>query len=142
MKKSRLLGVVCLLLLPATQPAAAADQYLCITDKATGFYFEDGEWNTANFKTGRKFLIRKPNKEELEVTIANIGRDFVVSEFGDKSTLLWCDEDFYCVGHVDDFLFDKKTLRFLYIYKGGYVSGIDNNDNTPAMQIGTCSPLP
>lgn len=41
-------------------PANAADQYLCIVDQATGFKFENGRWNSTNFKVeGERYIFKE-----------------------------------------------------------------------------------
>ena len=51
------------------------------------------------------------------------------------------DGGFRCVTITEDFVVNIKTLRFLRIYPLGYVSGQDNNDNTPSVSGGTCTTI-
>ena len=57
-----------------------------------------------------------------------------------------CDEpnkvgSFRCEIFFGEFLVNLKTKRFLKSYLFGYIDGNDNNNNTPAVTIGKCSPL-
>lgn len=35
----------------------------------------------------------------------------------------------------------KNSLRYVETYEIGFVDGKDKNDNTPMIEMGTCSPL-
>jgi len=48
---------------------------------------------------------------------------------------------FRCNMILGEFIFNSKSKRFIKTYTAGYLSGQDNNDNTPYVMIGTCSPL-
>jgi len=39
------------------------------------------------------------------------------------------------------YVFNPFTNRFFHIYTAGYISGLDNNDDTPYMAGGTCTKI-
>lgn len=115
--------------------------YLCIPDLATGFAYQKNidKWVTTKFNvSGEKYLLTKNNKGIWEWR-----------NFGEKSPGIYCEEDFNEYGYIScsgfsQISFNNKNLRFLKIYKIGYVNkGIagKEGEDTPSMEIGTCTPL-
>ena len=136
---------VCLLLLCSGSVMAEKEQktYLCITEIAGGIKYDSSvkSWKEAKFKTPEKYLI-KFNDKDYPLSSATI------SEFGTGYPIYYCEEEgkykvapLVCHSPFGHFHFNKKTLRFLESYMLGYIDGIDNNDNTPLVRGGTCSPL-
>ena len=127
---------------------ANAEKWLCIEEQSTGFRFKDSEWVVSNFKL-RKFLIIKEKS------------GYWVEEFGTKKPIFrpdhyWLTDDgddckyvtddsegmyLLCENIIHKMIFHPKTRRFVYWYFWGYWDGVENNDNTPKMQIGECSSL-
>lgn len=122
--------------------------WLCITDQSTGFTNESGSgWRAADFKAGRRYLIKRGNRE---------GVAWEVREFGDASPIpaAVCSEDFTelkvlsCRGILTEFKFNGASGRFLRTYIGGYWTYTPNHEffgsdsgDTPILEIGTCSSL-
>jgi hypothetical protein len=125
----------------------AADSYLCVSDKSTGFYYykEAGKWDLAKFRADEKYLFSK--SETVNPTTKKPLIKWDLKEIGEESSLFTCLEDFSadgtikCDGFEDKFIMNKNTLRFILIYFYGYWDGVDNNLNNPAIVIGKCSPL-
>ena len=127
--------------LVASFPTFADDQqYLCIADNATGFYWDENtkKWQSTNFNVeGRKHLV-----ERYSAT-----GEYAVFPFGSNSPNSVCGDGFnedgaiFCSG-VEQFSMNNKTLRYRLIYLlGGYVIGDDSGNNDEYMEIGKCSPL-
>ena len=121
--------------------AAAADSYLCIPEKSTGFTFNKGnrQWDMARFAVeGKKYSVKneKGSWQWLE------------SEDSDRSPVRCSDFNNYdslsCTGFYE-IVFNRKSLRFQKIYGEGYVTspetiGTDKEGAaTPYLEIGTCS---
>ena len=63
----RLITLIFLLIAPSF---VAADNYLCITDKAVGFTKRDGVWDEANFSSGDKLTF---STEKAELSAFGVG---------------------------------------------------------------------
>ena len=127
--------------------ASASDSYLCVTDMATGFAFDKSQkqWHSTSFKVSNKYLVSKAQRE---------GYAWEVKTAGSTIALIFCKANFTeagalrCEGDLQEFNMNKKNLRFLSFYRAGYwtdgtgrtVLGMEG-DNTPAIEIGKCSPL-
>jgi hypothetical protein len=116
--------------------AYSQSSYLCIADATTGFRYDNNskEWVKTSFKTADEKYILKKNQEGWEWL-----------EFGSK-TGMQCGEIneygwLHCTLWVGSLKFNKNNLRYLRTYDAGYVDGKNNNDNTPVISIGKCSPL-
>lgn len=138
-------NIIILFFVLLTSSNAHADQYLCISEKATGFEFnkETKSWNTANFNVqGQKYIISKSKVEFIE---------YEVKKFAEKYTIAECMRDFTekgfldCDGPIGTFKFNRENGRFLRINPWGYlgVSPFSTNegDNSPFIEIGKCSPF-
>ena len=143
--KLRLLFVICIWLIPTS--IFAADSYLCIADKSTGFYYnkDTKEWESTSFKTDDKFILKKAKEDSDVVTVegAKVG-DLIYHNFGSSFPFGYCTEiggwenTYDCKimgGGIAKFSANKMT--FLKVYTYGYWRGTD----TPYMEIGKCSPL-
>lgn len=115
----------------STAAAAAEPSWLCVTDKATGFSFKNDQWVITSFRANAKYIIAM---ELGSFRAKELGTRFGASC---RENGLWIECSF-----PTQLTFNKQTLRFLYIYPVGFVGGQDNNDDTPAMAIGRCSPIP
>lgn len=139
------------ILLSKIAMGADTTQYVCVSDETTGFFFENGKWGQASFRDSRKFILK-------EVDAQSAGPSWVVGEkiwelveTGMASPIAFCSDwtnlikrersnAIRCSG-LYKAEFDKSTLRFLLSYFVGYTDGADNNENTPTLSIGKCSPL-
>jgi hypothetical protein len=132
-----------LLLLPFS---AKSDQYICTTDKATGFFYEKNkkEWISTNFKSEDKFVIKqtKPIKENSFST-------YEVTKFGDESPMYRCNYSsndnpiIRCSLRTsffpNIFYYSKTTGQFQEYVHGTLVTG--QTSDTPYIAIGKCSPF-
>jgi len=114
--------------------AQAQDTYLCIPKSATGYSYEKvtNNWEMSSFNVGNeKYLLKKKSNT------------WSWEKFGESNSFSSCKEmnSRITCSLVGDVIFDKKTLRYLRTYIAGYVDGVNNNNNTPLIEIGTCSPL-
>lgn len=134
--------LVCMLLVFAAK-SAYSEQFLCSPDAVGGVAFHEpfGQWVGTKFKAGPDFIISQPPSDH----IANGQVEFIVTELGTDASHIWCETGFSDEGELlceDAFYtlqFNKETLRFSEIYKIGFVSGENNNDNTPSISIGKCA---
>lgn len=127
--------------------SALAEGWLCIADHAAGFKYNETskDWEPTTFKTNKKYLIKESGSGEFK---------WHVTEFGSIMPVSFCAENrvgkgyiFNCEG-IEEFILNTKNGRFMSIYAIGYWT-LDPNDpllsgeadNTPSMQIGTCSKL-
>jgi len=128
-------------------PASASDSYVCVTDMATGFAFNETrkQWHSTDFKENTKYLVSRAKRE---------GYAWEVKTVGSTIALIFCKADFNeagalrCEGDLAEFSMNKKNLRFLYFYRAGYWTDNTGSNvlgreggNTPAIGIGKCSPL-
>jgi hypothetical protein len=143
--------------------AGEPDNWLCITDQAAGFSYDQGShrWIAAIFKPeNKKYVVRPTRPEDMDYqhdfnngfndsvpykpttkwSIAEIGDNFGFScsgDFNEKGFLL-------CTTGLWDVMFGKNTLRFQIYYKFGYITGSserDDNNDTPSVEIGRCTPI-
>ena len=122
--------------------ALAADSYLCVAEQTTGFSYDAAKkaWRSADFRSEKKIAITRAAKKAgvLEA-----------KEVGDSRPGAVCEQDFneagnlFCSG-VFDLRFNRRQLRFLYVYPIGYWSdgaASREGENTPALAIGRCREL-
>ena len=150
--KQQLYGIVLSALVTA-QVAAAAEtspSWLCLAEQSTGFAFINGAWRATNF-TPEKYILKVRKVTDIERCLernTELGKcpeftGYVFTKFGEddgdicknnNSATIVCGSLFTYV------VFYKATLRFMSIYKAGYVDG-DRPGNTPSITIGKCAPL-
>ena len=121
---------IALMLILIMPSFAWAENYLCISDKVTGFKFMDDTWQTTGFKTGDKYIV---STEALTVT-----------KFGEQGPLhIKCEsspEIFFCDYSFGLFRMNPKNLRYMLNWPVGvYEFPNPDNSGTPYMEIGTCS---
>ena len=122
------------------------EAYICLPSVISGFHFKSssGNWEQSRFRIGdkKKILKKTDNKWEWKA----FGEKYSFSTCGDSTEstptdgfnsagFIFCD---LLGGHLR---MNKNSLRYIETYEIGYVDGKDNNDNTPYIEIGTCSPL-
>lgn len=131
------------------EPVLAQEAYLCISETASGLYFDKPAqtWAPAAFRNARKYVFRQKKPEDD----VNMPWPWSWALFPFGSTQAWavCGKDFEpseltqeCNG-IYEFAFSKKTLRYQIYYKYGfaYPSSKSEGDDTPYIEIGTCSAL-
>jgi hypothetical protein len=126
--RMRLVALILILIAPTW---AAADNYLCISDKTVGFTKRDdgkgGFWDEGSFSSGTKFTF-STEKAEL-------------SAFGVGTIIGNCDvtrRSIFCQNQTVNFNLNRKNLKFMLV-KSTYGYVWDGEDDTPHMAIGTCS---
>ena len=131
---------------------STADNWLCITDKATGFALENGSWESVNFQPGDKYMIKDASQTNKSIYgsvyqvnhFGDDGPNWLCGDFGsneDAKELLVC-EGFAIAG--DTFKYNPSTGHFLATHTAGYVHTFDDGrvfGDTPHIQIGKCSKL-
>lgn len=145
---------LCLIALSALMTASVAvsaetsRSWFCVGEQSTGFAFRDGAWRQTNF-TNEKYILKVRTQTDLDRCRGlELGKcpkftGYVFAPFGQEFGDACRNnnpETIVCSGPVTYVIFDKSTLRFLHAYTAGYVDG-DKPGNTPAISIGTCTPL-
>lgn len=126
-------------------PAIAGESYLCSAELTTGFTYDADRktWRSADFRSEKKIAITRAKNKPYA---------WEAKEVGDAKPASVCEQDFneagylFCSG-VFDLRFNKRQLRFLYVYPIGYWSddsraaASKEGANTPALAIGHCRAL-
>lgn len=131
--------------LSIVEETIAADHYLCVAEKATGFSYDNAarEWKNTHFKITSKYIVSKPEGTEYAYQVTQVGEKYPISN---------CKSGFngygylFCSGLGIDFTFNRKNGRYLSISPVGYINVLpelkitDENSDTPFIEIGKCSP--
>ncbi len=132
--------ILILFILSPFSYAAAADKWLCVGDKSTGFSndLDKKQWQMTKFPTS-KWIISKsdgPTKGYVAKEFGSKDRSIPCGKFGSNvleiKNLLICDHE------IMTLKFNRKTGRYLHFYKAGFVYS-ENDTDTPLVEIGTCS---
>ena len=122
---------------------ALAEGWICQADMATGFIFNGTMWESAEFSVvDSEYLIRRPNPDDAEEALY----DWIVVTIGEQDSHYQCQDDpgdglLECAGRLwGEFNLDMTRLRFVLTYSMGYLTGLNENADTPLMEIGRCSP--
>ena len=51
--------ILAVLIMTFSMQPSAADNWLCISDKSTGFMSKNGSWESVNFTAGDKYMIKE-----------------------------------------------------------------------------------
>jgi hypothetical protein len=143
--------MLALLLASSGARAQEVSSYICVTDMATGFRFDQGSktWQQARFNASSKYIVSRPKERSMF--------SWELREVGSQDTRGFCKNDFNEVGNLfcdtmgGQFKFSKGTLRFIHTYAMGYWHDqnplVENKyrskegADTPFIEIGKCSPL-
>jgi len=149
---------------------AHGEGYVCVEEMVTGFKYTGGNWHSADFQPGEKFIVRPPTQIDrgyLDDVIKLPNADklkWVVSKTAAALPIFACTGDFSALGNLlcrpvvvgpsnrydlsavsnpSDFRMNKNTLRFLFAYLTGYWTDTPDNEgkDPPVMAIGKCSPM-
>jgi hypothetical protein len=123
--------------------AHAQDQYLCISDLASGFAFKSNKWDTATFNVeDERFVLRRVrDSDDLPQTA------WMITKIGNDYPEAICDNDFtdagwlFCEGLASTWRVNRESLRFMYWYWLGYTRGEEDTKSTPNITIGKCGEL-
>lgn len=134
-------AVLIIILTSTTGPLNAGERYLCVPDQVAGFSFDQStnRWKSVNLRSeDEKYIIDvvTSSKSALSIVSANSNHIECWSDKGFASTN---EADFKCI--FGEFRFNKNTGRFIRTYTSGYIDGLDNKENTPAILIGKCTPF-
>jgi hypothetical protein len=133
-------AVLMLLLAQVAAPALAQkekeeERYLCIATAAGGVSYEPARksWTGGpfNIKDKKFTLAKQGGKWRWNEFGTNFGWD--CGDFNDASVIA-CGEQW-----LNPIIFSRRTMRFRSAYLPGYTDGKDDNSDTPAITIGTCS---
>jgi hypothetical protein len=117
--------------------------YECKADLVVGYRFDENRsWSATQFRPSDSYTIRSLNDEELKASSYPQGTLFVFKakykhwiyaciETNHSNTTIGCPS-------LTVFAFDTQSLRYQTYYVGGYVSGRDDNYDTPSVEIGRC----
>lgn len=119
-----------------------AESYMCIAEASGGVFYDtqSKNWIGAIFNADEKLMIKKTPEDSEDAK-------YRVYDYGKVFPRYVCEKDFkdngylFCSSAVGFFKFNKNNLRFLSSYEAGYVDGNDNNENTPFISVGKCSPM-
>ena len=135
------LAILFAILALAGSPLGAEEIYQCVPEQAAGFIFDpsSSRWKSVNLVAeNAKYIIRGAISPEGALSIMSAGTNYEEcrSSEGYGNTNQAYFECFF-----GEFIFNKNTGRFIRTYTAGYTDGLDNDKNTPAILIGSCSPL-
>jgi len=119
------------------------ERLICVSELSSGFAWKNDGWRQTTFNVDDEKFIVQPSRSGTphEIEVLKIGKAtpeytchfFVLDDFiSNRAT---------CGGIGMGMLVDFKTLRFTSVYTPGFVDGAENNDNTPNITIGKCTPL-
>lgn len=121
-----------MLTLVFTSLGASAETFLCVTDKATGFNKQgNNEWEPSTLLSNSKYTLKHEDGTWWWTEIGSSIKDFCKAK---KREVFACQTT---KGHL---VFNKKLMRFVFSYPGGYALEQFKNDST-SIEIGKCSPL-
>ena len=139
LRKQRFAVLGVILAIVTSAPLGAEERYQCVPDQAAGFSFDLSaqRWKSMNLRAeGEKYIIREATPSESALAIVSAGANYEecrsTNGFENSGKAY-----FECI--FGEFIFNKNTGRFLRTYTAGYIDGLDNNENTPAILIGRCS---
>lgn len=132
---------LCCALALASGAPALAEQYICVSEVSSGVLYDVkiNKWRAASFKAGDRYVLSQDEAQS-----------WILKKLGDEDPSSTCKDGFSdsgwlqgCEDQVHDFTFNKNSLRFQLIYKGGYVKQTrkfkDLESHTPTIQIGKCA---
>ena len=130
--------------------AAAAEQYICVPDKATGFHYDKGaeDWEVTRFKTDSKYVVAAAKDGRNAFTWTKIGSQ-------NSTDVGYCKDDFnnvrmlFCDIFGGQIKFNRTNGRYIFVFYLGYydvgipgpISETDESSGTPMIEIGKCSPF-
>ena len=114
----------------------AQEGYWCISEAAGGVSFErtQKKWQGTTFKNNndKVLIIKKNNRWIMKKFDSTYETDCTQpNEYGIMS----------CNKILGEFNFNTKNRRYISTYIAGYIDGVDNNDNTPFIEIGICTKI-
>ncbi|MET4242744.1 hypothetical protein [Bradyrhizobium sp. RT10b] len=133
--------------------------YYCAVEMAGGLFYDENlkRWRSGTLRTDDRFVLKlKYLTTRMGKDLVN--RDEVVLTFnvaiveGGSNTDAECrardwsevvevrpNNYIFCNAVLSDYVINLSNNRFLRNYMSGYVDGVENNKNTPAVSGGTCT---
>jgi hypothetical protein len=129
--------------------------YLCLQEFGGGIRFDEptGRWESTTFRPSGRFVLtlkklRDQKVYEWSEMLAGV-YEVRVADFGDSDPpicygysgseeVVISDTIMVCT-YFTEYRVNMDGLRFLEIYKAGFIDGADNGNNTPSMMGGTCA---
>jgi hypothetical protein len=145
MNLNRSIAIIALALTPFHAFATEEPTYLCVSEEAVGFYYDQKSWGRTHFKvTEDKYIIRKI--KESDPGYKDRKNIFGVFPLGGTYPEYKCfinsnSNAYICNIGLGQFLFSPDSGRFISTYTKGYWEGEDNNDNNPVIRRGRCSKI-
>jgi hypothetical protein len=161
-RQKALCGVVVLLasalLTTAVNAVDFGGKFLCVDEFGGGGYFASGKWSGVHFNPSGRFVfsLRKVSERPAyegakEGSMLHV-YTATVAEFGSTGDPDLCRGDatlgaieifewepiVRCEAVISVYWFNPERLRYLTAYPRGWITGEDNNDNTPSMMGGSC----
>ena len=126
--------------------ARGQEAFICIPTARTGFAVNDAT---------KKWEITKFTIDEDKKILKKINAKWEWRKFGDKWGYSECTnggdknskDGFNSAGFIfckvlgGNMRMSKNSLRYVETFEIGFTDGKDKNDNTPMIEMGTCSPL-
>ena len=126
--------------------AISQDAYICIPTARTGFSMNlsTKKWEQTRFRIDDDKKILKKNNDKWEWRKFGVNYSYSdCTSGGDPNSKGGFNSAgfMFCSTIAGNMRISKNTLRYIETFEYGYFDGKDNNDNTPFIEIGTCSPL-
>lgn len=116
---------LCLMMLPC---AVAAENFMCISKRTTGFKFDGKTWIATQFHADQRYLI--------DIAAGTV-REFSSNQIIHEQCATEVDE-FICSSGAASFILSLNTKRFSTAnLRSGFL--VKQYLGTPAIEIGTCS---
>ena len=112
--------------------ASVAEQYFCISDKASGFNHDGVVWDETSLTTDSKYLVNFDTN-----SVSMFGKSEPIHSNCSKGTLDG-KQIFHCKENFGEFQMSKDTLKFLNVLPY-YDYVIDSTNGTPHIELGTCT---
>lgn len=128
---------------------ASSQGLICIQEAGGGVAFEQStkKWRGSVLQSDAKYVVSKTENPNAALEVRQLGSTTPVAYckagFTEKGILR-------CAGFWQEFYFNRKTMRFLYVYTAGYwnedIATEFNPErkegtDTPGVAIGTCTSL-
>jgi hypothetical protein len=145
--------------------AGYAGSYFCVSDAAGGVWFDKAtnKWIGSTFSASERYVVKIVQHSLMPDTLGNMSTTYTVSvaahgqQAGEGIPCTSANGDlrkvdvglnfigetgeFSCMQFGGEWVMNLKNMRFLQSYLWGYVDGVDDNRNTPYVQIGTCTKI-
>ncbi len=112
----------------------AQETWVCVEEQATGFIFDKASrtWQPSVLIAQRRLVLQLDQ---------GAPRTWFVTEPRRRESSYWCpsgwiNDEISCSGVMGQFWMNRKTRRFMYVYKWGFLDG--DTPDTPNLTIGKC----